>query len=449
MINENISWAKSILNKKGITEGTPEWLDYQKIRNLVKNNHNYVGILTRLRFVDGVEDFDELESIYQNLSNSKIDINRITKMTYDEILDIFYDTSINKDSKKDFELIYSDKVYSYYRVYTYEGILKIGSPAWCLKTKKWWNDYQEKFPEQWVVIMNTYKKRISTPDNWYLSKYVNIEKPWIRYGISINPQNNKWIGHDDNDKSLTGDFKSYTAFGAIKTVFNLNKGIKKSYYEEFSGCEYFRVISGSFILKVANDELFRKSVNSPLDNERINTKFVAFSESYDAPVTILAILGNGIPIMYNEEFKSKIQKVSKETFEDIINDVSKDIKELAHLWGVFYSFGKIDDKFLKEKTKYKKKSDNFLIFESTESITFLRYKFDEGYYIPVYNKEGKLVADEKSLFFKINKKDNKVLPQMDFSELSLEITQILSDFGTNKKDTKKDTKISRFLDFLR
>jgi hypothetical protein len=51
----------------------------------------------------------------------------------------------------------------------------------------------------------------------------------------------------------------------------------------------------------------------------------------------------------------------------------------------------------------------------------------------------------KSLFFQINKKNNKVFPEMDFSELPLEITQILSDSENNKKDTK----ISRFFDFFK
>lgn len=62
---------------------------------------------------------------------------------------LFYgDLSGEKTKNEDLELVYKDSQYSYYRVYTYKGILKIGSPTWCLKTKSNWDKYQATYPEQ-------------------------------------------------------------------------------------------------------------------------------------------------------------------------------------------------------------------------------------------------------------------------------------------------------------
>lgn len=126
MINENIAYAKSILNKNGITQDSKEYSDYLRIREICGNNNGYVGILTKLRFIDNVSDMDEITSIFDVLKNSNIDINKLNKLSYDDILEMFYDELNNKVDKSDIELIYKDDSYSYYRVYTYKGIMKIG-----------------------------------------------------------------------------------------------------------------------------------------------------------------------------------------------------------------------------------------------------------------------------------------------------------------------------------
>lgn len=48
-INENISYAKSILNKSGINSESEEYKDYLRIRELCDKNYGYVGILTKIR----------------------------------------------------------------------------------------------------------------------------------------------------------------------------------------------------------------------------------------------------------------------------------------------------------------------------------------------------------------------------------------------------------------
>ena len=186
-INENIALAKSVLRKNNLSEKDE---DYLKIREMVGTDYSYVGILTRLRYVDNVTDMDELKSIYDVLKNSKLDLGKLNKMSYEQILDTFYD-QLASTSNKDFELIYKDNTYSFFRVYTYQGILEIGSPAWCLKTKSHWDDYQSKYPEQWVAIDNRYLKNIVTPNNNYFTdRSIDVSSPGS-HTLQIYPEGEK------------------------------------------------------------------------------------------------------------------------------------------------------------------------------------------------------------------------------------------------------------------
>lgn len=279
-INENIAYARSILNKSGINQDSDEYKDYLKIREICGNNNGYVGILTKIRFVDNVEDMEEISSIFDVLKNSKIDINKLNRMSYDEILEIFYEELGGKIDKTDIELIYKDDQYSYYRVYTYKGILKIGSPAWCLKTKSYWDNYQSKWPEQWVVIDNRMKNKMLSPDNNYLSDYSNRSKAWARYGISVRSNDNgtiNWTSNDDNNGTTSFKPESFTFFGVMCTILNLTSGIKKSYYERFKGC---KKISDRW-LKVENIEDFCDWMEIEKNNfSEGDEPYVFFSKSY-------------------------------------------------------------------------------------------------------------------------------------------------------------------------
>lgn len=231
-IRENVVFAKSILKKQNILPDSEEYKDYLKIRELCGDNHGYVGIITKLRFIDNVTDFDELANILEVLKNSKIDIYKLNKYSYDEILDIFYDELSGDKKTKDYELIFKDKEYSYYKVYTYEGILEIGSPSWCLKTKTNWDKYNEKYPEQWVVIYNESKNKLLNPNNNYLSEY-KTNKGFYRFGISQN--NDSYVAFSDNNNTVNHN-TNCTIYGIMRTINNLNKGINKSYCDGFTYC---------------------------------------------------------------------------------------------------------------------------------------------------------------------------------------------------------------------
>jgi len=293
-LNENIALAKSILRKNGIAEDDE---DYLKIREIVGTAFSYVGILTRLRFVDNVTDMEELKSIFEVLRDSKFDLGKLNKMSYDQILDTFYD-QMTSPSKEDYELIYKDNSYSFFRVYTYKGILEIGSPAWCLKTKSHWDNYQSKYPEQWVAIDNRYVKRVITPNNSYLGgQYVNKGKTWIRFGISIKHEPDdtiSFVAHNDNDDKCEAKPENHTFYGVLFTIMNLSSGNKKSYYQRFLGCDNIR----DGVFKVNGDRVWedRLGVKPPKNNVG-DENYLFLSKSYSSVPIILRLREKSFPCL--------------------------------------------------------------------------------------------------------------------------------------------------------
>jgi len=185
LLLENVALAKAIMARRSITQDSPEWADYLKIREMCARTPGWVGLITRLRFVDGVEDLDELESVLEVLVSSGIDSGSLMKLTYDQILDRFHEKLVPKGTELGYEVVVKDKLYTIYRVHTYEGIMRIGSPAWCLKTRSNWDKYQAEYPYQFVAIHNDWVGKLISPDTNYLGGYSNKARPWVRYGFSL------------------------------------------------------------------------------------------------------------------------------------------------------------------------------------------------------------------------------------------------------------------------
>ena len=225
-INENISLARAILNRNNIKEGTDEFNDYLKIRELCGTSFGYVGILTRLRVEDGITDMQDIESILDILKASKIDLARLNRMSYDDILDLFYD-ELNPESKKnkDFEVVFKDYRFTYYRVFTYEGIMKLSSPAWCLKTKSAWDKYQKTYPIQYIVIDNEWVNKLVTP-NTHITKEYKSTKPDVRYGISLTDDILRYSAFDDNNTDLATLFNSNSNQRTNSIITNVLFSIK-------------------------------------------------------------------------------------------------------------------------------------------------------------------------------------------------------------------------------
>lgn len=388
MLNENVVWAKSILLKNSIDKDSEEWDDYLKIREICGNNNAYVGILTKLRFIDKVDDMEEISSIFDVLKDSKIDITKLNKLSYDEILEMFYDELSPKDDKNGYELIYKDSEYSYYRVYTYEGGLKIDSPAWCLKTKSHWDAYNRKYGENWVVICNRYKNKLLTPDTNYLSEYKNNSKPWVRYGISLKDDNGDidWIGFNDNNYEQKLDPNSYTFYGIFYTVLNLirdrNKSTTKmvdrlsnigSYYDIFP----YTKKCFNFLEIINPDKFFKWSEFGSKVFDRIKVidpkkeykYYVLFSRSYSFYPVILCLPINIVKTPFwitPDKYGGNPIEVGKMSSELISDFISKLESENILYAGIEIKNGTKNIEHFKEHDNYFGVSGDYLIFNNSK-----------------------------------------------------------------------------------
>lgn len=438
MLNENIALAKSILNKAGIDESSDDYKDYLKIREIVGNNNGFVGILVRLRFIDDITDMDEIQSIFDVLKSSRMDMAKLSKMSYQEILDEFYDKLV-LSKNNDFELIFKDNEYSYFRVYTYKGILEIGSPAWCLKTKSNWDKYQTHYPNQWVIIDNKYVNKLMTPNNYYLGgQYVNETKTWVRYGVSTNVGPNKisWLAHNDNDGKCDFTPSSTTFFGILSTVLNLESGFKKSYYDYFRGCKSLG--GGRFLVEdseKANDWL-------PMSKMEDGDKFyLSLSDSYSFTPVMLYLYSNSYPIFriyreYKDMYCIRITEDSK-TYTFLKDYVNHKVN-LSYI-GIKIKLGllKIEDALKLKSFKFKVGkwlvydwNDNFYMVVDSEIdqiILPLTFRDKSGWRTYWASKEGK-----SSIFYLIDKREKKTYMSTEY-----EIHKGILDSDENKEILNK------------
>lgn len=438
IINENIAYAKSILNKNSITEESPEYQDYLIIREICGGNNGYVGILTKIRFVDDISDMDEIQSIFDVLKNSKIDINKLNRMSYNDILDIFYnELGTDKDKNEDLELIYKDSQYSYFKVYTYKGILSIGSPTWCLKTKSHWENYHTKYPQQWVVIDNRYIKSIITPDNNYLDNYKS-SKGWIRFGISIDIADNSYVAFSDNNVS-TRHNDNYTFFGILFTILNLEKGIKKSYYESLPGCESV----GKNWQKVLDKKIVCHNFNLPenhLDDE--DEVYIYSSKTYSSMCGLLLCNSNLVKTFYPTYSEKDIQ------FTNLSGDFSKKILEDYAMRsndtlfsGIYLSKGKLTEDEVKLNKNYINKIGKWLIFDRNTDFYQVVNTDTSGYEVPSYTMKRKSFEMNNPMYFYVNKQTYKVYntDKSDSDRYSGEVIGYLREL--NKPEIKVEPKV--------
>lgn len=229
-IFENVAQAKSILRKNG---GSIEDEQFLKLADVTKKN-GWLGLLTRFVYKDGI-DVDEVISLYDDLKSSKLDLGKLSKMSYDDIIDLLYQES-NDNSDIEFVARYQD--YLIFHVKNYESGLKICSPSWCLKTKMYWDQYTN-MGDQFVVIQEKYvnksgKTKLLYPDHpAYFGSYRNNKNPSVRYGISytnrskgpdkilIFDDNNIYISIDNIDDKLKGvisEIKSYLGHHEILDI---------------------------------------------------------------------------------------------------------------------------------------------------------------------------------------------------------------------------------------
>lgn len=446
-LNENIALAKSILRKNNLSEKDE---DYLKIREMTGTDYSYVGILTRLRYVDNVTDMDELRSIYDVLKNSKLDLGKLNKMSYEQILDTFYD-QLTSTSNKDYELIYKDNSYSFFRVYTYQGILEIGSPAWCLKTKSHWDNYQSTHPEQWVAIDNRYLKSVVTPNNnYFTNQYRNNSKTWVRFGVSIrhNSTNSiNWLAHNDDDGKVSGDAASHTSFGVVATIINLSCGIKKSYYQKFFGNEYIK----DGVFKITDDYTWKiLGAKKPTNENDVN--YLYFSKSYSYVPCILRLRVDSFPFIRTLNDKPNTISEVKEggTGFSALKDFVQNKQNVSYS-GIKIKLGLITKEKVRENPSLVIEVGQWFVFNWNDNFYIVVDSEPKSINIPIINIKGdEFWNDEEgniSCFYFIDKSrmENTGI-KIDTPE-SNEILRQLREKPKNKEDDKKPGFIKKFLGF--
>ena len=193
-IVENVAQARSILNKKQIGYDNPV---YQEILHNTKRD-GYTGFITKIVFEYEIDKDDAIE-IYYKVKKDLADVGQLNKMSKEEVEEIL----THEENEKGYEYLFTENHYKVFRVDTYEGILNIGSPAWCLKTKSNWDNYTiTKKGMQFVVIQERFVPRdsilLTVPKDHDGSRYESGSYAKMRFGITVYPSGRMEIFDDSN-----------------------------------------------------------------------------------------------------------------------------------------------------------------------------------------------------------------------------------------------------------
>ena len=199
-IVENLNYARSVLRKKGLDDKD---VNFIKIREICGDKLGYIGTLTKLFFVDGCP-LDEIQDIFNSLIEFNINAGEALKMDYTQLSDLLLDKRSESSKDVGYKFQFSDNIYNYYRIFSVDGVQNIGSPAWCIKSKNHFDNYTSSNPEknqQWAIIKKIDKKLV-VPNTNYFRKYVNVENPLIRIGITLNIDKKEVFTFDDNNNNI-------------------------------------------------------------------------------------------------------------------------------------------------------------------------------------------------------------------------------------------------------
>ena len=358
-IFENLAQAKSVLRKSNVSESDEK---FQKIINAT-NKDGWTGLMTKFVFIEG-KDVDEVLSLYNDLKNSKLDLGKLNKLSYEEVIDEVYKSVDSKDGN------YVGHVdnYKIYYVPSYEEGLNICSPSWCLKTRKYWNEYMLlRSGTQFVAIEETYIKNnkttlLSPNSPQYFGGYSNETKAHVRYGITIYPSKRVFV-FDDNNKNIT---KSNELLAAIISKI-------EEYVEEFN--------------------LTKKVLNT--DEFDIVKRF--FETGLDLTADLNEFNYNSFSMTYYEDFDKMIENFFKIvgektntifTYEDWLNFFKKN-ETLVMSDDFFVSHNGFMDVLLYKSSKGRHPLWGVLMKETDDFD--LSYKYLYGYH---NHKYGRLMVEQ-------------------------------------------------------
>ena len=234
IILENISMARSVLRKNNIEEDNE---DYQKILNYTGKD-GYLGIITKLRFTEEDIDTESVLNLYDKLKEKKVNVAKISRKNYEEVLD--YLDSLDQKENEGILYLFKHLDYKVFQMKDYKSALNIMSPSWCIKTKKYWNNYVLRGVNI-IAIKNEYVDKkgnttLDVPNTFKNDKYTNFHNPEVRIGITLNRLGNISVFFDDNN---TNNRKYYNIVKSISSRVKskyLNKITFK--YKDEGGVEY-------------------------------------------------------------------------------------------------------------------------------------------------------------------------------------------------------------------
>lgn len=211
---------------------------------------------------------------------------------------------------------------------------------------------------------------------------------------------------------ITFDPNSHTSFGVASTIFNLEKGIMKSYYEEFYCCE---LISDKkyYWHKVTENKGFLERLNIKMISLD-STIYVMFSKSYSQH-PILFVLENNFFYIFRATRKNK-RKDDDLNYTTLVNNllVSK-LEEYAvsnldkNIYlGIALKLQKITEEEIKSKKDFVKKIDNWFVFDHNKKFYCIVNSNPIDYNISTFTFDDKFHPDKNPLYFYIDKRDKKV-----------------------------------------
>jgi hypothetical protein len=394
---------------------------------------------------------DEIQSIFDILKNSKIDVGKLNKMTYDDILNTFYDEFKTSEKNEDYEVIFKDSEYTYYQVHTDKGIMKTGSPAWCLKTKSNWDKYQSVYPMQFVIVNNKYKNKLMTPEDDLLNNY-SSKKGYVRYGISIqeNGGSVKWVANDDNNRTCRFDPEDWTFFGVMCTILNILAGINKSYYDEFRGCE--KVEGSKTWHKLVNRDRAHDWLKIPKDYFDDDAEvYISLSETYSS-FPVMIVLDDTYPHGFyptNKQREIKYATLSGSISKKIFEDYARRSDSELYL-GVKLKLGLTTLEQIKERKKFITTIDKWMVFDRNENYYLVVNSNPDQYSVPTLTfTQAQEDIDKEPIFFYLNKSTliphshrSKPIPIRDYHKLVIGVLK-----GEDKQEDPKVVK--SFWNFLR
>lgn len=196
-IYENVAQARAILRRNKVSDSD---INFKKILDTT-NRDGYTGILTKWVFEDGI-DLDEVLGLYTDIKSSNLNIADINKLSYEDVLEKIY-----PEKEKNYEFIFQYKNYNFYLVKNYQGILEIGSPSWCLKTKMNYDNYTKNGKNPQFVLVR--KDKVINGKIQLLSPVKSTE-----YGItgyrSVDPKCRYGVTLDKHTKSIFDDNNIYS-----------------------------------------------------------------------------------------------------------------------------------------------------------------------------------------------------------------------------------------------